>query len=117
MLRAHIVEKNCVKTREFNILSATFSCMAATLVAILEKQVDEKLHFNTKVLCAKFGCERPGGLGGVGGHTTHAHTQIISPPHSPNGPSTGGELLCGNNQCWYALNSGQRLWTVKTCST
>ena len=29
--------------------------MSATLATILGKKVDEKLHLNTKVLCAKFG--------------------------------------------------------------
>ena len=29
--------------------------MVAILVAILGKKVDERLHFNAKVLCAKFG--------------------------------------------------------------
>ena len=35
--RADIVEKNCLKMREFNFLSATVFCMATILAAILKK--------------------------------------------------------------------------------
>ena len=47
--------------------------MAAILVAILEKKVDEKLHLNAKIQYAKFGYKRPDGLGGVG-EITHRQT-------------------------------------------
>ena len=47
--------------------------IAAILAANSGKQVDEKLHLNAKVLCAKFGLKSRDGLGGVGGHP-YVHT-------------------------------------------